>query len=139
MVSDLVCPASSPRARPTGPLTNDRRPISPLWVSGCHVNTPLEHALSRRGIGTVGPAGPVTEQCVLYRAFDAYAREFSVRVAVDGVASIHEDPAEAALRMMERNMWAELLPAGPPPLNRADAQECVGPERAVGPYRKKER
>ncbi|WP_433257447.1 cysteine hydrolase family protein [Streptosporangium sp. CA-135522] len=73
--------------------------------------TPLEYMLNRGEIGTVVLAGQVTEQCVLYSALDAYVREFSVRVAVDGVASIHEDLGEAALRMMERNMRAELLPA----------------------------
>ncbi|WP_061294009.1 cysteine hydrolase family protein [Herbidospora cretacea] len=73
--------------------------------------TPLEYALHTRGIDTVVLAGQVTEQCVLYSALDAYVREFSVRVAVDGVAAIHEDLGEAALRMMERNMRATLLPA----------------------------
>ncbi|WP_062350484.1 cysteine hydrolase family protein [Herbidospora yilanensis] len=73
--------------------------------------TPLEYALNRERIETIVLAGQVTEQCVLYSALDAYVREFSVRVAVDGVAAIHDDLGEAALRMMERNMRAELLPA----------------------------
>ena len=49
-------------------------------------------------------AGQVTEQCVLYSALDAYVREFEVAVPRDAVAHIHEDLAEAALTMMERNM-----------------------------------
>ncbi|TKK91102.1 cysteine hydrolase [Herbidospora galbida] len=73
--------------------------------------TALEYALHRERIETVVLAGQVTEQCVLYSALDAYVRDFSVRVAVDGVAAIHEDLGAAALRMMERNMRAELVPA----------------------------
>nr|WP_062336632.1 isochorismatase family cysteine hydrolase [Herbidospora sakaeratensis] len=73
--------------------------------------TPLEYALNREHVETVVLAGQVTEQCVLYSALDAYVREFSVRVAVDGVAAIHDDLGAAALRMMERNMRADLLPA----------------------------
>ncbi len=73
--------------------------------------TPLEYALHRERIETIVLAGQVTEQCVLYSALDAYVREFSVRVAVDAVAAIHDDLGAAALRMMERNMRAELVPA----------------------------
>ncbi|MFF3438394.1 cysteine hydrolase family protein [Streptosporangium sp. NPDC002721] len=73
--------------------------------------TPLEYLLRREGIDTVVLAGQVTEQCVLYSALDAYVREFSVRVASDCVAHIHPDLAEASMRMMERNMRADLLPA----------------------------
>jgi nicotinamidase-related amidase len=73
--------------------------------------TPLEYLLHREGIDTVVLAGQVTEQCVLYSALDAYVREFSVRVARDCVAHIHTDLADAALRMMRRNMRAEILSA----------------------------
>jgi nicotinamidase-related amidase len=55
--------------------------------------------------------GQVTEQCVLYSALDAYVRHFSLKVPRDCVAAIHEDLADAALRMMERNMAADLTPA----------------------------
>ncbi|MEU4829920.1 isochorismatase family cysteine hydrolase [Streptosporangium sp. NPDC023615] len=73
--------------------------------------TPLDYLLRSEEIETVVLAGQVTEQCVLYSALDAYVREFSLRVARDCVAHIHSDLAEASLRMMERNMRAELLPA----------------------------
>jgi nicotinamidase-related amidase len=56
-------------------------------------------------------AGQVAEQCILYSALDAYVRYFEVIIARDAVAHIHEDLAHAALRMMERNMRAELLAA----------------------------
>jgi hypothetical protein len=50
----------------------------------------------------------VTEQCNLYSALDADVRHLHVTVPPDGVACIHENLADAALEMMERNMRAEL-------------------------------
>jgi nicotinamidase-related amidase len=70
--------------------------------------TPLEYLLSQKGIDHVVLAGQVTEQCILYSALDAYVRHLRVTVPPDGVAHIHEDLAGAALKMMERNMRAEL-------------------------------
>jgi nicotinamidase-related amidase len=55
--------------------------------------------------------GQVTEQCILYSALDAYIRHLVVRVPADAVAHIYEDLAEAALKMMERNMSADVSPA----------------------------
>jgi nicotinamidase-related amidase len=73
--------------------------------------TPLEYLLSQREIGHLVLVGQVTEQCILYSALDAYVRHLDVTIPTDGVAHIHEDLAEAALKMMERNMRAELVPA----------------------------
>ena len=70
--------------------------------------TPLEYLLSQKEIDHVVLAGQVTEQCILYSALDAYVRHLRVTVPPDGVAHIHEDLADAALKMMERNMRAEL-------------------------------
>ena len=55
--------------------------------------------------------GQVTEQCILYTALDAYVRHFPVIVPPDAVAHIDADLGKAALRMMERNMSAEILRA----------------------------
>ena len=55
--------------------------------------------------------GQVTEQCILYTALDAYIRHFQVMVPPDGVAHIDADLGKAALRMMEENMRAEIVPA----------------------------
>ena len=55
--------------------------------------------------------GQVTEQCILYTALDAYLRGYDIVVPPDAVAHIHEDLAQAALRMMQSNMQAELRPA----------------------------
>jgi nicotinamidase-related amidase len=73
--------------------------------------TPLEYLLSQREIDHLVLAGQVTEQCILYSALDAYVRHLEVTIPTDGVAHIHEDLAQAALKMMERNMRAELVRA----------------------------
>jgi nicotinamidase-related amidase len=73
--------------------------------------TPLEYLLSQREIGHLVLVGQVTEQCILYSALDAYVRHLDVTIPTDGVAHIHEDLAQAALNMMERNMRAELARA----------------------------
>jgi nicotinamidase-related amidase len=73
--------------------------------------TQLEYLLRQEGIDRVILTGQVTEQCILYTALDAYIRHFDVVVPHDAVAHIHADLAEAALRMMETNMRAEVLDA----------------------------
>jgi nicotinamidase-related amidase len=72
--------------------------------------TPLEYLLGHKEIEHLVLVGQVTEQCILYSALDAYVRHFDVTVPPDGVACIHENLADAALEMMERNMSAELTP-----------------------------
>jgi len=73
--------------------------------------TPLDYLLSQEDVGRLILIGQVTEQCVLYSALDAYIRHYAVAVPRDAVAHIHEDLAEAALRLMERNMDAEIVDA----------------------------
>lgn len=73
--------------------------------------TPLSYLLSQLGADHVVLCGQVTEQCVLYSALDAHIRQLRVTVPKDAVAHIHEDLAEAALRMMERNMGAAVRTA----------------------------
>jgi nicotinamidase-related amidase len=70
--------------------------------------TSLEYMLGQREIGHLVLTGQVTEQCILYSALDAYVRHYEVSIPRDGVAHIHEQLAQAALEMMERNMNAEL-------------------------------
>jgi nicotinamidase-related amidase len=71
--------------------------------------TQLEYLLRHQGIERVVLCGQVTEQCILYSALDAYVRHFEVVVGRDVVAHIHDDLADAALRMMQRNMRAEVI------------------------------
>jgi len=73
--------------------------------------TPLEYLLSQEGIDRLVLVGQVTEQCVLYSALDAHVRHLEVCVPPDAVAHIHPDLAEAALRMMDLNMGAEICAA----------------------------
>ncbi len=72
--------------------------------------TPLEYLLGQKEIDHLVLVGQVTEQCILYSALDAYVRHIQVTIPSDGVACIHEDLADAALKMMERNMSAEIAP-----------------------------
>jgi nicotinamidase-related amidase len=72
--------------------------------------TQLEYILRHEGIDRILLIGQVTEQCILYSALDAYVRRVPIAVPRDAVAHIHEDLAHAALRMMEVNMGAEILP-----------------------------
>jgi nicotinamidase-related amidase len=74
-------------------------------------STSLDHLLREEDIETVILAGQVTEQCVLYSALDAYVRGFSVVIPSDAVAPIDPDLGDAALKMMERNMGARVVPA----------------------------
>lgn len=74
-------------------------------------STALEYLLHRLGSSRLILVGQVTEQCVLYTALDAYVRHFDIRIPPDAVAHIDPDLGAAALKMMERNMRAELIPA----------------------------
>jgi nicotinamidase-related amidase len=94
----------------------------PLLVKARHsvfYETQLEYLLRRAHVDQVVLSGQVTEQCILYSALDAYVRHFDVVVARDAVAHIHEDLAEAALRMMNRNMRAEIVSGSEAPLRAA--------------------
>jgi nicotinamidase-related amidase len=73
--------------------------------------TQLEYLLRQEGVERLVLCGQVTEQCILYSALDAYVRHFEVTVPVDAVAHIHEDLAQAAVRMMELNMRADIREA----------------------------
>ncbi|MFE7814279.1 isochorismatase family cysteine hydrolase [Streptomyces sp. NPDC057433] len=70
--------------------------------------TPLHHLLHEQGVDRLVLCGQVTEQCVLYSSLDAHIRAIEVTVPRDAVAHIHADLADAALRMMERNMNADV-------------------------------
>ncbi|OBG75620.1 isochorismatase [Mycobacterium sp. E2462] len=73
--------------------------------------TALAYLLNRLETKRVILTGQVTEQCILYTALDAYVRHFSVVIPTDAVAGIDPELADAALKMMERNMSAELTTA----------------------------
>jgi nicotinamidase-related amidase len=99
-----------------GPYADLVEPIAPddeslFIVKARHsifFETPLSYLLSQLDVGHLVLCGQVTEQCVLYSALDAHIRKLRVTVADDAVAHIHADLADAALRMMERNMSADI-------------------------------
>ena len=74
-------------------------------------STPVEYILGREGIDHLILAGQVTEQCILYSAEDAHLLHLDKTVPSDAVAHIFEDLAAASLKMMERNMHAEVCEA----------------------------
>ncbi|MCV7198662.1 cysteine hydrolase family protein [Mycobacterium angelicum] len=74
-------------------------------------STALDYLLDRLKTKRIVLTGQVTEQCILYSALDGYLRHYDVVVPPDAVAYIDEELGAAALKMMERNMKAELLPA----------------------------
>jgi nicotinamidase-related amidase len=71
----------------------------------------LDHLLRIKDVETVILAGQVTEQCILYSALDAYVRGFDLRIPRDAVVPIIPELGDAALRMMEDNMSAEIVAA----------------------------
>jgi nicotinamidase-related amidase len=73
--------------------------------------TPLEYLLGGMEIDRLVLAGQVTEQCILYSALDGHVRHFHSRVPTDAVAAIDDELAQAALKMMERNLGADLCRA----------------------------
>lgn len=74
-------------------------------------STALDYLLDRLKTQRLVLAGQVTEQCILYSALDGYLRHYEVVVPPDAVAHIDEELGSAALKMMERNMSAELVEA----------------------------
>ncbi|MCW2588601.1 MAG: isochorismatase [Mycobacterium sp.] len=73
--------------------------------------TSLEYLLERLETKRIILTGQVTEQCILYTALDAYIRHFDLTVPSDAVAHIDVDLGKAALRMMQSNMRATVVPA----------------------------
>jgi nicotinamidase-related amidase len=89
-------------------------PGTPFLTKARHsafYETQLDYLLRSERIERVVLAGQVTEQCILYSALDSYVRRYAITVARDAVAQIHEHLADAALRMMQRNMRADVTEA----------------------------
>ncbi len=100
---------SGPHAQLVEPLRPDDSSL--FVVKARHsifFETPLGYLLNQQGIDRLVLCGQVTEQCVMYSALDAHIRHLDVIVPRDAVAHIHADLADAALRMMERNMGARV-------------------------------
>jgi nicotinamidase-related amidase len=89
--------------------------------------TPLEYLLRSQEIDEIVLTGQATEQCVLYSALDAHIRHIPVVVPREAVAHIHEDLAEAALRMMQVNMDAEVVAADEVRFDEDGARDGASP------------
>ncbi len=74
-------------------------------------STALAYLLNRLGTERLIITGQVTEQCIFYSALDAYIRHFPFAIPTDAVAHIDPDLGAAALKMMERNLSAEMTTA----------------------------
>ena len=73
--------------------------------------TALAYLLGQLSVERLILTGQVTEQCILYTALDAYVRHFPFIVVPDAVAHIDGTLADAALKMMQTNMRADLIDA----------------------------
>ncbi len=101
-----------PHADLVRPLVPDDRSLFVLKARhSIFYETPLSYLLREQCREHIVLCGQVTEQCVLYSALDAHIRHLRVTIPRDAVAHIHEDLAEAALQMMERNMNADVVKA----------------------------
>ncbi|MFB7598315.1 cysteine hydrolase family protein [Streptomyces sp. NPDC056160] len=100
---------AGPHADLVDPLRPDESSLFVLKARhSVFYDTPLAYLLREQGVDRLVLCGQVTEQCVLYSALDAHIRHLDVVVPRDAVAHIHADLADAALRMMERNMGAHV-------------------------------
>jgi len=106
LIERALAGAAAHLVRPIVPAEN--RPFVIKARHSIFYQTLVEYMLRQSGIERIVLSGQVTEQCILYSALDAYVRHFEVVVSRDSVAHIHEDFAQAALAMMERNMHAEV-------------------------------
>ncbi|MFF3846651.1 isochorismatase family cysteine hydrolase [Streptomyces sp. NPDC002328] len=105
----LTTALSGPHADLVEPLRPDDDSLFVLKARhSIFFETPLGYLLHQEGVDRLVLCGQVTEQCVLYSALDAHIRHLDVTVPRDAVAHIHADLADAALRMMERNMGAHV-------------------------------
>jgi len=70
--------------------------------------TQLDYLLREREITRLVLIGQVTEQCILYSALDAYVRHYEIVVPSNAVCAYPSGFADAALRMMQNHMNAQV-------------------------------
>jgi nicotinamidase-related amidase len=83
-------------------------PFLPKGRHSIFYETALSHLLNVNDVERIVLVGQVTEQCILYSALDGYIRGYEVKIPRDAVAHIDPELAEAALKMMERNLHADV-------------------------------
>lgn len=96
----------------------------------------LEDLLHDRGVRRLVITGQIAEQSVLYSALDATVRRFRVVVPEDALVGIDPNLISAALRMMDRNMRAEITTADAVDLTQTAGPRPGHPMRAprLAPY-----
>ena len=90
-----------------------REPV-PFITKGRHsifYETAVNHLLRIEDVERVIMVGQVTEQCILYSALDAHMRDYEVAVSPAALAHIDAELAQAALKMMEKNLHARMREA----------------------------
>ncbi len=75
------------------------------------LGTDLESILRARGIDSVRLTGCVTHICILFTAYESVLRDYAVTVVRNGVAGITKEDHDAALRIMQNVMKAEIVEA----------------------------
>ncbi len=76
------------------------------------LGTELDAILKDRGIDSVRITGCVTHICILFTAYESVLRDYAVTVVRNGVAGITKEDHDAALRIMQNVMKAEIVDAG---------------------------
>ena len=73
--------------------------------------TTLDTLLKNLGANTVVLTGIAGDNCVLFSAHDAYLRDYALYIPCDCVASNSREENDAALKLMEKVMKADITPS----------------------------
>ncbi|HEX6214417.1 MAG TPA: isochorismatase family cysteine hydrolase [Vicinamibacterales bacterium] len=73
--------------------------------------TTLDTLLKNLGAKTVVLTGIAGDNCVLFSAHDAYLRDYALYIPCDCVASNSREENDAALKLMEKVMKADITPS----------------------------
>lgn len=73
--------------------------------------TTLDTLLKNLGAKTVVLTGIAGDNCVLFSAHDAYLRDYTLYIPCDCVASNSREENDAALKLMEKVMKADITPS----------------------------
>lgn len=72
-------------------------------------NMDLDATLKKRGVDSLILTGCVTHICILFIAFDAVLRDYTVTVPKDGIAGIEKEDHDAALRIMKNVLGVRIV------------------------------
>ena len=75
----------------------------------CFHRTNLDDVLRKAGVDSIRLTGCVTHICILFAAYDAALRDYSVTVVGDGIAGLAKEDHEAAIRIMKNVLGAQIV------------------------------